>query len=172
VDKMEIVRRLQEAIPAIGKKGALKTLTQVELIDAATVACVTGKYNLLGTHVITPQTTMQCGKGRTGITQEQIGMLYVLCKDDQTTPVEVPGLYRVAILDAEDRVRAGGHVIHSVRSEKLSVDKTSPVTGYKFEVQGLVARPYDKIALFLNPDAAVTVVLADSDIKMDCTIYG
>lgn len=169
---MEIVRRLQEAIPAVGKKGALKTLTQADLIDAATVACTTGEYNLLGTHVITPQTSMRCGKGRTGVVQEQIGMLYVLLKDDQTTPVAVPGLIRVAILDAENRVRTGGYVIHSVRTEKLSVDKTDITTGFKFEVQGLEARPYDKIALFLNPDAAVTVVLADSDIKMDCTLYG
>lgn len=170
----QIQQRIGGLIPgAVPKaKGALKTLTEVELMDAATVACVTGKYNLLGTHIITPQTEGQCGNGVKGVVSEQMGMFYVLLKDDQTTPVEVNGLIRVAILDAEDRVRNNGHVIHSVRTEKLAVSKTDITTGFKFAVQGIRAKAYDKIALFLRPDANVTVVLADSDIEMDTTLYG
>lgn len=168
---MEIVRRLQAAIPVgVGARaGALKTLTQVDLIDAASVACAKDKYNLLGTFVVTPQTSMRCGSGRTGVVNEQIGMLYMLNKDDQATPVEVPGMYRISILDSEDVVR--GNVIHGVRNDKLNIDKTDVSTGFKFPVQGIEARPYDKIAVFLKPDAAANVVLADCDMKMDCTIY-
>lgn len=165
----DLIAKARGAIPGAGR-GALKTLTATELFDAATVACVSGKYNLLGTHVITPQTTMKAGFGRTGVTNEQIGMLYIKNKDDQATPVEVPGTYRIAILDAEDRVR--GLVVHSVRYDSLNIDKTNLSTGFKFPVQGIEARAYDKIAVFLKPDATANVVQADSDIKMDCTLYG
>lgn len=172
---LEVIQeRIRGIIPgAVPRaKGALKTLTEAQLIDAAAVACVSGKYNLLGTYVITPQTEMQCGNGVKGVVSEQMGMLYILLKDDQTTPVAVQGLIRVSILDAEDRVRTNGHVIHSVRTEKLAVSKTDITTGFKFAVQGLKARAYDKVALHLNPDADVVVVRADSDVEMDTTLYG
>jgi len=152
--------------------GVLKQLTQAELYDAATVTLKAGKWGLIGTEQVTPQTELRCGKGVMGRVNEQIGMLYVLLKDDQTTPVEIPGYIRIAILDNEDRVRMpGGYIIHSIRNDKLSVDKTNLETGYKFEVQGIKLRPYDKVALYLKPDADVVAVKADSDIRVDCTLY-
>ncbi|NVM22861.1 MAG: hypothetical protein HWN68_13900 [Desulfobacterales bacterium] len=166
---MEIVRKLQEGLKVgVGKKGALKTLTEADLIDGATVVCTEEEWNLLGVYTITPQVTVNCGFGRAGIVNEQMGMFYAKLQD--ATPAEVPGAVRVEILDAENKHR--GYIIHNVRTDKVNVDKTDVSTGFKFPLQGIAARPYDKIALFFMPDATATLTTANCDVKMDCTLYG
>lgn len=154
-----------------GGNGTLKILTEADVIGASTVSLVAGQWQTVGSYVITPQTAEQCGFGRSGVTNEQIGMLYVKLKDNATSPTEIPCSVRIAILDAEDRVRPNGYVVHSVRNDKLSVDKTDLNVGYKFPRQGIQARPYDKIALIIKPDSAVTLVKANSDIRLDTTLF-
>ena len=165
--------RIRDILSGVGaaKPGVLKQLTQDELYDAASVTLKAGKWGLIGSDQVTPQTKLRCGKGVTGKTNEQIGLLYVKLMDDQATPVEIPGYIRIAILDNEDRIRTNGYIIHSIRNDKLSVDKTDLTTGFKFPVQGIQLRPYDKVALYLKPDSDVVAVKADSDIRVDCTLY-
>lgn len=161
---MEIVRRLQEAIPtARAKKEFPRTLTETDLIADTSVA--TGKYNLLGTGYTTPaqqEYWVGQGGGREPMNQ---GYIYVFLKT--LAGVEIPGKVRIAIYTANDELKG---IIYEEEEEILHGDLADRDLKQALPVDRSVkAGKDDYVAVLFKPDSAADVALTASIILLPVT---
>ena len=161
---MEIVRRLQEAIPTIGKRKEFpRTLTETDLI--ADTAVVTGKYNLLGTgYTIPAQQEYWVGQGGGNEPMNQ-GYIYVYLKVDGGT--EATGKVRIAVYTANDELKG---IIYEEEEEILHGDLADRNKKQALPVdRSIKAGKDDYIAVLFKPDSAVTITVSDSIILLPVT---
>lgn len=164
---MEIVRRLQEGLAGVGvaRRPAEfpRTLTETDLI--ADTSAVEKKYNLLGTgYVIPAQQQYNVGQGGAGEPMNQ-GYIYVLI--NTLAGVEIPGKVRIAIYDANDRLKG---IVYEEEEEILHGDLSDRNKKQALPIRrDVVAAEDDYIAIMFKPDATADVALTASKILLPVT---
>lgn len=136
---------------------------------SANVSVVAGKWNPLGTFTVDAQEEYLFGQGAKGDNPHNQGYAYVLLKDNQGTPLEVPGKVRLVRSNA-----------HESRMDTVLEKAEAVMHGSKTDVNSRMPLPLqnhkpakkdDKLMLTFMPDADAVIVPANCDIIISVTRY-
>lgn len=163
---MDSIRQaVRGVVPAMGapREEFPRTLTETDLI--ADTSAVAGKYNLLGTGYTVPaQQEYFVGQGTPEKDMNQ-GYIYVYLKT--SAGVEIPGKIRIAIYDANDRLKG---ILYEEEEEILHGDLSNRQSKQALPVRrDVVAAKDDYIAILFKPDTSSDVALTASKILLPVT---
>ncbi len=158
----------------LGKIGARKppyhkVLDKNDFISSATVSLVAGTWNTIGSYRVPAQLAIAIGQGSPTEAMNQ-GYIYVYLKDNQGTPAELTGKFRIVISDANETdytviLDDKEEVLHGDTSDKNKM-KPLPLDRRR------VAKEDDKILLQIIPDSATyPLSKANSTITIPVTAY-
>jgi hypothetical protein len=167
--KLPTVAGLTRVPDAPANPGFLRTLTAGDFMDTATPTDVTataGTYVPLGDgtddgYAVPAQQAYQWGYG--SVDSRNQGFIYVVLKDDTTTPADEDGMLRLQVADAN---QMGVQTVFEQRTEELDGDANDINKRLPLPATGRIAREDDLLIIRFKADTTDVIQPDQSTIRI------
>lgn len=140
--------------------------TEADLIEAATVDVIAGKFVRLGEYKVQAGELVALGFGGESGQESAQGRIYGLLKDDTVPAVILNGVVRLSVFSPQDRPM---EIVQEYRTETINTSATDRTKQVPFPFKDPFVSEDKKIVLEFKSDTTATVVKADCDMILDIT---